>query len=100
MLQLLPVQKLTVFISVTKDPHVFNAEEYLCPLYIRSWLPNTFDLLNLPTCTRQSAYWESMSLQTEDPALLFIPMETTEDVEDCKMYEIALYSGQRTSLPE
>ena len=92
------MQKLTIFISVTKDHHVFNPEEYLCPLYIQSFLPTTsLDVLDLPRCTQQT---REQAESDPSVALLHIPMETTEDVEDCKMYEIAVYSGPRAAQPE
>lgn len=89
-------QKLAVLVSVTKDAHAYNPEEFLCPVYVHSLLPGwPCDLLGLPDCRRAAC----QSPQATE-ALLYIPVETTEDVEDCKMYGVAIHSGHRAMLPE
>ncbi len=80
-------------VTVTKDPHEFNPEEYLCPLYVHSLLPVTHDLLGM--CINAT----SISQVQKMGVLAYIPMETTEDVEDCKIYNVAVHSGNNLTLP-
>jgi hypothetical protein len=88
---------LAVLVSVTKDAHAFNAEEYACPVYVHSLLPAaSCDVLGLPDCHHAA----TRAGRNAEEALLYIPMETTEDVEDCRMYGIAVHSGHRAVLPE
>ena len=80
--------------TVTKDPHPFNPEEFLCPVYLHSLLPTTHDVLALRACTTKTC-----ASQVQKTVLAYIPMETTEDVEDCKMYGVSIHSGNDITLP-
>ena len=42
---------------------------------------------------------DSRRCSIEETVLTHIPMETTEDIDDCKMYMIAIYSGNKLLLP-
>ena len=82
-------------VTVTKDPHPFNPEEFLCPVYLHSLLPTTHDILALRACCTTAT---DIS-QVQKCVLAHIPMETTEDVEDCKMYGVSIHSGNDVTLP-
>jgi hypothetical protein len=91
-----------VLISVTKDMHAFNAEEYLCPVYQHSLFPSCTDILGLPACEGDAHPGGAQEVreEVEEVVLLRIPMETTEDVEDCRMYSIGIHAGHRSTHPE
>ena len=86
-------QNLAVLVTVTKDVHARNPEEYLCPVYVHCILPAATELFPCTTLTDAAP----VPLEV---AAMHIPMETTEDVEDCKMFSIAVHSGHRVTLPE
>eukprot|EP00388_Colpodella_angusta_P027941 GDKK01010959.1.p1 GENE.GDKK01010959.1~~GDKK01010959.1.p1 ORF type:complete len:112 (+),score=1.91 GDKK01010959.1:1-336(+) len=88
-------KRLAVVVTVTKDAHPFNPEEYLCPVHLHSLLPTTHDLLAL----RDPRTTSACTSQAQKTVLAYIPMETTEDVEDCKMYGVAIHSGHDLTLP-
>lgn len=86
-------QKLAVLVTVTKDVHAHNPEEYLCPVYVHSILPASTELFPCATLYDTAP-------GCVESAVMHIPMETTEDVEDCRMFAIAVHSGHRVTLPE
>ena len=61
---------------------------------MRSLLPHCMEILDI------SMYHnDSRRCSIEETLLTHIPMETTEDIDDCKMYMIAIYSGNKLLLP-
>lgn len=85
--------------TVTKEPRALNPEEYMCPIYVHCILPaapELFPISRAGGCTISS----DAAHVHKDAALMHIPMETTEDVDDCRMFSIAVHSGHRITQPE
>lgn len=85
--------------GVSKEARAPNPEEYLCPIYVHCILPFTTDLFPAVSGGSCTTLHDAASVHNE-VAVMHIPMETTEDVEDCKMFSIAVHSGHRVTLPE
>jgi hypothetical protein len=89
-------------VSVSKDSLEDNAEEYRCPLFVRSVLPKpglqslfiTDDSLD-SSSSKDFHGLKSGSIYECNDLVLFIPMETAEDVEDCKMSGVSLVSQHK-----
>lgn len=65
-------------------------EEYACPLFVQSDFPSAMDLFGEK---------EPVSASSCTVPLMFVPLDTTEDTEDCHMSEVALYCCSKWRLP-
>jgi hypothetical protein len=90
-------KKLDLEVRASSELRALDSEEYLCPLYVHSLLPATGDLLAhaavRSTDTEHLRQLDCANAVTESPPLLLVPLLTTEDVESCKMYAVALHAG-------
>lgn len=74
----------------------YNEEEYQCPLFVHSNLPS-YSTFTAAFATNSSNNNIVEKSDISSFLLVHIPMATTEDTEDCKMYNISLCSGPKWS---
>ncbi len=85
-------------VSSSHDEYEVDEEEFMCPLYVA---PDSFpgvggggELLLPLGGGCQHAGGSVMTMP-----IAYVPIATTEDTEDCKMFGISMYCGSKWRLP-
>eukprot|EP01038_Epipyxis_sp_PR26KG_P006044 gene6044-8321_t len=96
-------QRVALQISATLQPPQQHDEDYYCPLYVLPDMPSqSLSLFDGSNGTSQTILNKNHSLgcfNDKDNILCYVPIPTTEDTEDCRMFGIALYSSPKWRLP-
>jgi hypothetical protein len=82
-----------------EEPVVDNEEMYVCPIYIPSndIMPNFILRTTIGSSLTQP--FSSQSTVDEREAFCYVPINTTEDIDDCVAHRVALYSAPAWIVP-
>lgn len=86
-------QKLVIQVSTSPEEYEVDEEEFLCPLYAQPDFPAAHSVEQLLHAAPLAEGLAQM------PVLAYVPVATTEDTEDCAMFEIGLYCCSKWRMP-
>jgi len=85
-----------VLVYTSLDKPDYNDEDYQCPVYIPSYSQHVPSLSHLNQTIHHHNACDGMG---GCEAVFTVPINTIEDIQDCAMHRIALYSAPPWLLP-